>query len=58
MEVKVTNLRRQNRKDRHGWAVDFKVDSDDKPITIYQNVYVWLKTVDKNGEEDKMKYSF
>ena len=58
MEVKVNNLRRQNRKDRHGWAVDFKVDSDEKPITIYQNVYVWLKTVDKDGEEDSMKYSF
>lgn len=58
MEVKVNNFRRQNRKDRHGWAADFKVDNGGKPVTIYQNVYVWLKTVDKDGDDDSMKYSF
>ena len=58
MEVKVHNIRRQNRKERHGWAVDFKVDKGNKPTTIYQNVYVWLKTVDKSGEEDTVKYYF
>ena len=58
MIVKVNNFRRQNRRDRHGWAVDFKIDNPSEPATIYQNVYVWLKTIDSNGEEDSMKYSF
>ena len=58
MEVQVVNTKRQNRKDRHGWQVDFKLDKQYKAATIYQNVYVWLKTVDNKGEEDNMKYSF
>jgi hypothetical protein len=58
MDVYVVNTKRQNHKDRHGWKVDFELDERYETATIYQNVYVWLKTVDNNGEEDDMKYSF
>ena len=58
MKVEVTKTKRQNKKDRHGWQVDFKLDKQYKTATIYQNVYVWLKTTDDKGEEDSLKYSF
>ena len=58
MEVQVVETKRQNRQDRHGWQVDFKLEKQYKTATIYQNVYVWLKTVDDKGEEDNRKYSF
>lgn len=54
MRVKVVDMRRQNKKGRHGWKADFKVDDAVEGTIIYQNVYVNIKSSD--GEKEK--YSF
>jgi hypothetical protein len=54
MKVEVVDTRRENKKERHGWKVDFKIDDAPKGTVIYQNVYVNIKSSD--GE--KKKYSF
>ena len=54
MRVKIVDTRRENKKQRHGWKADFKVDNAPKGTIIYQNVYVNIKSSD--GEKDK--YSF
>lgn len=54
MIVEVIDTRRENKKLRHGWKADFKVDNAPKGTVIYQNVYVNIKSSD--GEKEK--YSF
>ena len=54
MLVKIKNVRRQNKKDRHGWKVDFKVDDAAEDTVIYQNVYVNIKSSDGDWE----RYTF
>ncbi len=54
MKVNVVDVRRENKKDLHGWKSDFVVDDAPKGTVIYQNVYVNIKSSD--GE--KKKYSF
>jgi len=54
MKVEIVDVRRENRKELHGWKSDFKVDGAPKGTIIYQNVYVNIKSSD--GEKEK--YSF
>lgn len=54
MRVDVINTRRENKKERHGWKADFKIEDAPKGTIVYQNVYVNIKSSD--GE--KLKYSF
>jgi hypothetical protein len=54
MKVNIIDTRRENKKDRHGWKADFKMDNAPKGTIIYQNVYVNIKSSD--GQ--KLKYNF
>lgn len=54
MKVEVVDTRRDNKKDRHGWKADFKLDDAPKGAIIYQNVYVNIKSSDGS----KLKYNF
>ena len=54
MIVKVEDMRRENKKGRHGWKADFKINGASKNTVIYQNVYVNIKSSDGAKE----KYSF
>ena len=54
MKVHILDTRRENKRGRHGWKADFKVDSPSNNTVIYQNVYVNIKSND--GE--KLQYSF
>ena len=58
MEVQIVNRKKQNKADRHGVRVDFKIDNPAKNTVIYQNVKVKLKTINGNGEKDTEKYEF
>ena len=58
MQVRVSSMKPQNRENRHGWKVDFELNKRYKTATIYQNVHVWLKTVNDKEEEDSRNYSF
>ena len=52
MNVEVRNCRKQNRKDRNGWAIDFHISNPKPNTAIYQNVRVSLKTIDGKHEKD------
>lgn len=58
MKVEIINKRRKNLKGRHGVAADFRIDSKENDIVIYQNVNVIIQTVSNTGSPEGDKYSF
>ena len=54
MEVKVVDTRRENKKDRHGWKADFKINNPSPNTVIYQNVNVKITSSDG----DVLEYAF
>ena len=53
MELIISNYSRQNKKDRHGWRVDFSIKNaiKKKVLTIYQNNIVEIYTNDSNNKK-------